>query len=404
MAEQPTNPNQNPQLNNEALKKAINEFPSEVTPESLYSLFRHLLSARVILPVGEPSKEEMAHQEAGEKMRQVSPLMIRNSKEQNFSPFFTSLEELKAFFKDKRVGYTVIPFENAVPMLKQLSKVVDGIVLDPAQGKVVLPMVAVDVYGRVILQEKVSEKQNTKLMDALHELADKKDKVSFLNAGKAIMESDLFVPVHRSKSNIKPEADKPQTLSLMMVHNQNNEKLLAFFTSLDEFKNFVTNPDVNAVKMKPSDFARLMQSVNDQFDAVVIDPKGINLAFRIQFLLSFAPGTPNNLIQKKESSADLDTLREPLEHNQDLEAALISCGFHHPEIKKMYLKEKVDEQTGAVCWFVAIDSTDHDVKIIEDLAKITGPHRGDRAVAFSFVSPNQRSFFAQNTPIYSSFK
>lgn len=404
MSNQPDHPNNTTELNNDALKKVLNEFPEQVTPEALHELFQHLLPSRVLLPVGEPDQETSTHPETGEKMRQVSPYMIRNSNNQSFVPFFTSLDELKAFFKEQRVGYITIPFANAIPMLKQLSKIVDGVALDPASKKVILPNVAVEAFGGAVLQEKRNEVKTKHLIEVLNTLKEKKDQESFLNAGKAIMESELFVPVNRSQSKLDADKNKPQSISLMMVHNEKNEKLLAFFTSLDNFKNFVKNPDVNAVKMKAEDFAHLLQSVQDQFDAIVIDPNGINLAFRISFLLNFAPGTPNNLLQKKESSANLDSLREPVEHNQEFEAALISCGFHHPEIKKMYLKEKVDDQTGAISWFVAIDTPKQDVAIIEDLAKITAPHRGDRAVAFSFISPNQRSFFQKNNPIYSSLK
>lgn len=404
MPNQSDHQNKTTELSNESLKKAIQNFPEQVTPEVLQALFEHLLPARVLLPVGEPNAEQLAHQEEGEKMRQVSPYLIRNGKDQKFVPFFTSLDELKTFFKDQRVGYVAIPFANAVPMIKQMSKIIDGVALDPASNKVILPTVAVEVFGQAVLQAKQEEHKTEHLVETLKTLAEKKDQESFLAAGKAIMESDLIVPVNRSQSQLDPDKTKPQSISLMMVHNEKNEKLLAFFTSIDQFKNFVKNPDVNAVKMKSVDFAQLLQSVQDQFDAIVIDPNGLNLAFRIRFLLNFAPGTPNNLLQKKESSANLDTLREPTEHNQDFEAALISCGFHHPEIKKMYLKEKVDDQTGVVSWFVAIDMPNPDVAIIEDLAKITAPHRGDRAVAFSFISPNQRSFFQKNNAIYSSFK
>lgn len=404
MPNQSDQQNKTVELSNEALKKAIQNFPEEVTPEFLHSLFEHLLPARVLLPVGEPDPQQLANQETEEKMRQVSPYLIRNGKDQKFVPFFTSLDELKTFFKEQRVGYITIPFANAVPMIKQMSKVIDGVTLDPASNKVILPTVAIEVFGRAVLQEKQQENKTKHLVETLKTLTEKKDQESFLAAGKAIMESELIVPVNKSQSNIDSDKSKPQSLSLMMVHNEKNEKLLAFFTSLDQFKHFVKNPDIQAVKMKAEDFAHLLQSVQDQFDAVVIDPNGLNLAFRIAFLLNFAPGTPNNLLQKKESSANLDTLREPEEHNQDFEAALISCGFHHPEIKKMYLKEKVDDQTGVVSWFVAIDMPNPDVAIIEDLAKITAPHRGDRAVAFSFISPNQRSFFQKNNAIYSSFK
>lgn len=402
----PNQPDQNktPELSNGALKKVIQEFPEKVTPEVLHTLFQHLLPARVLLPVAEPNPEQLAHQETGEKMRQVSPYLIRNGKDQKFVPFFTSLDELKTFFKEQRVGYVTIPFANAMAMIKQMSKVIDGVALDPASSKVILPTVAVEAFGGAVLQEKQKENKTMRLVETLKTLTEKKDQESFLAAGKVIMESELLVPVNRSQSKLDSDQTKPQSISLMMVHNEKNEKLLAFFTTLDQFKNFVKNPDVEPVRMKAEDFAHLLRSVQDQFDAIVIDPNGLNVAFRIQFLLNFAPGSPNNLLQKKESSANLDTLREPAEHNQDFEAALISCGFHHPEIKKMYLKEKVDDQTGVVSWFVAIDMPNPDVAIIEDLAKITAPHRGDRAVAFSFISPNQRSFFEKNTAIYSSFK
>lgn len=391
---------------NQNLRDAVGEVRSSRSNEALARAVDLLMEAVLILPVSNRSQGTEPGQPAS-----LSPYVISNDKGMKFFPFFTSTEEMHKFFGKQKTDYMPVSIERYLPILLSASKDISGLVLDPASLSYPFPTGFLESFHTRYVNQKKAEKSGQRLLEALKQLKKKKDNKSYMAAAQALIDAQVYVPgqaqVKAGKAGDTPDAEKkaPTPILPMIVSNQKGEKLFPFFTSVSQMREFVKDPDAVPLQLTSDQFMPLLLQTESQIKGAVIDPSGINMAFDTAFLKEFnsiyGQKNPSNL-QKKESHLNLQDLQDPAKRDQQLEAALISGGYHIPEISSIYLKERKDAQSGKTSWIVLINAEKQDPAIFEKLAEIVRKVPHSRQIEFAFL-PVRVPVFPDTTPLYQKF-
>lgn len=415
-------PNPNAKKLREKLKEIRAGKSDEESKQALNEAVELMMSTPLILPVAS-QKESNPNDETlqADTAPKLSPFTVTNKKGLKLFPFFTSVELMQKFFDFPVQTFLTLSIGEYLPLLKQAQDVA-GLVIDPSEASYPFPTSFLDaLYQRMTKQaepQKTTQNADSpskspanddqenarKLQQALAGFRKQQDQDSYLKAAAALMNAAVFVPVYPPENQeVNPEPGQTQQMRPMLVAGKGqDERLFVFFTDYQQLTNFTKNAPVLPLKMKFTDLIPMLENTMKAIKGFVIDPLGVNLVFDTRFIKQFnqAYGKQSGL-QMKESKDLLGTLSDPAEHNQDLEAALISGGFHIPEISKMFLKEQTDSKTGQVSWFVLVESDKHDPALFSELAKTLGKTAGNREVGFMFITPQQSAMYAKEAmPLY----
>ncbi|MEY8309493.1 enhanced serine sensitivity protein SseB C-terminal domain-containing protein [Erysipelotrichaceae bacterium 51-3] len=431
-------PNPNTEKQRELLYEKLQDIRAkksdEESKQALNEAVELLLTTSLILPVASNPEIQAGNPDLPEgedkKVPKLSPFTVTNQKGFQLFPFFTSVDLMQKFFDFPVQTFLNVDLNEYLPLLKN-AKGVSGMVINPSdQGSYPFPTSFLDaLYQRSITPQAEQTKTEAapkakpeatpktakskteedfdhpeKLQKVLADFRKIQDQDSYLKAAAALMNSAVFVPVYPPEENQKPAPDQKQQLKPMLVSGKGkDEKLFVFFTDYKQLTDFTKNAPVMPLKMKFQDLIPMLESTMKTLRGFVIDPLGVNLVFETRFIQQFKEAYGNHSgLQMKESGDLLENLREPKEHNQELEAALITGGFHIPEIRTMYLKEHMDSKTGNTGWFVLVESDKHDPELFSQLAKTLGKTAGNREVGFMFVNRQQAQHYAKDSvPIYS---
>lgn len=388
---------------NQALRDAISEVRSNRSNEALARAVDLLMDAILILPVSSrisSGKDQPAS---------LSPYVISNDKGMKFFPIFTSTDEMRKFFGEQKTDYLPVSIERYLPVLLSAQKDISGMVVDAASLSYPFPTGFLESFYTRYTNKKKAEKSGQHLRKALEQLKEKKDNTSYLAAAQALMDAQIYIPgqaqVSRSKASADENQKSPAPILPMLVSNQKGEKLFPFFTSIRQMQDFVKDPNTVPLQLDSEQFMPLLLQTEGQVKGAVIDPNGMNMAFDTAFLKDFnsvyGKKNPSGL-QKKASHMNYQDLQDPKEQDQKLEAALISAGFHIPEISSMYLKERKDDETGKTSWIVLVNAEKQDPAIFEKLAEIVREVPHSRPIEFAFL-PARVAVFSGSTPLYQKF-
>ena len=428
-------PNPNTEKQRELLYEKLQDIRAkksdEESKQALNEAVELLLTTSLILPVASNPEIQASNPELPEgedkNVPKLSPFTVTNQKGFQLFPFFTSVDLMQKFFNFPVQTFLNVDLNEYLPLLKN-AKGVAGMVINPSdQGSYPFPTSFLDaLYQRSIAPAQTEEPETEtdpeaapetakskteedfdhpeKLQKALADFRKIQDQDSYLKAAAALMNSAVFVPVYPPEENQKPAPDQKQQLKPLLVSGKGKEeKLFVFFTDYKQLTDFTKNAPVMPLKMKFQDLIPMLESTMKTIRGFVIDPLGVNLVFETRFIQQFKEAYGNHSgLQMKESGDLLETLHEPEERNQELEAALITGGFHIPEIRTMYLKEHTDSKTGKAGWFVLVESDKHDPELFSQLAKMLDKTAGNREVGFMFVNRQQAQRYAKDSvPIYS---
>lgn len=415
-------PNPNAEKLREKLKAIRAGKSDEESKKALNEAVELMMSVPLILPVA--SKKEIHPDDEtpeADNVPKLSPFTVTNKKGLKLFPFFTSVELMQKFFDFPVQTFLTLSIGEYLPLLKQAQDV-SGLVIDPSEASYPFPTSFIDaLYQRMTKQasqqqanqetkdnqagkEEDDQENAKKLQQALADFRKNQDQDSYLKAAAALMNSAVFVPVYPPENQeVNPEPGKTQQMRPMLVAGKGQEeRLFVFFTDYKQLTSFTKDAPILPLKMKFTDLVPMLENTMKAVKGFVIDPLGVNLVFDTRFIKQFnqAYGKQSGL-QMKESKDLLETLSDPAEHNQDLEAALITGGFHIPEINRMFLKEQTDSKTGQVSWFVLVESDKHDPALFSQLAEMLGKTAGNREVGFMFITPAQAAQYAKEAmPIY----
>ena len=253
---------------------------------------------------------------------------------------------------------------------------------------------------------------NEILREALQRMREDHSDETLLKAGQALMDTRVLVPAKWDKEPVRTEDGKisfppDAQLSFMTAKDSKGEKSFPFFTSLDEMKNAFGNPGVNCMVLGAEQFMPMIRNAKDDVNGIVIDPAGVNIRFPADFLIGFNDAYKSPLKERSLKQNDNVYMKDPTGNLQNLEAALISAGFHEKAINAIYLKERLkDPKKPETAWFILVDSDEKDTGIFTRISAavkkaIENDKELNKDLEFMFTDSKLGQDIAKSThPIY----
>lgn len=193
-----------------------------------------------------------------------------------------------------------------------------------------------------------NEFKNTSMQQAMSLLREEQTQENMLAAAEALLNTKVMIPARWDK---EPQTDEngqlnfaPDTkISLMVISSDNGMRFFPAFTEMEEVKKFYKDNQVTCLILSLDQYLPFLTSAKDTMTGIVIDPKGINMPFKTDFLEGIRKANKQRLDQNTIHKGQKIHLKNVGKEAQNLEAALISTGFHEPAIRAIYLKERVDD-------------------------------------------------------------
>ena len=249
--------------------------------------------------------------------------------------------------------------------------------------------------------------QNDILLEALVRMKETHADEDLLKAGQALMDTRVYVPAKWDKEPTKLENGKIRfpkdaKMAFMTAASQDGTKMFPVFTSVAEMKNAFGEPGVNCLLLSSEQFLPMVRSAKGDVDGIVVDPAGVNVRFPSDFLIGFADAYKTPLKQENLAQNSNVYLRDLTGDQQDLEAALISAGFHDKAINAIYMKERLkDPNKPDTTLFILVDANEKDTGIF---TRLTAAIRGvvkDQELEFMFSDSKLGQDIARTSkPIY----
>lgn len=234
---------------------------------------------------------------------------------------------------------------------------------------------------------------NDILRSALEKMREDNSDENLLKAGQALVDTKVMIPAKWDRDPVTDENGKikfsPDTkITPMIVTNESGTKLFPFFTSVQEVKNLYGDQGTNCLVMSVEQYMPMIMSARDEITGIVVDPAGVDVPFPTEFLMGFVKAYRSPLKQQEIGKGQSVFLKNPEGDLQDIEAALISGGFHDPEINAIYLKERLEEQNapeGKTHWFILVDASQKDTGIFTRLSALLKPVIQGKDLEFMFA-------------------
>ena len=237
-----------------------------------------------------------------------------------------------------------------------------------------------------------NEFKNTSMQQAMSLLREEQTQENMLAAAEALLNTKVMIPARWDK---EPQTDEngqlnfaPDTkISLMVISSDNGMRFFPAFTEMEEVKKFYKDNQVTCLILSLDQYLPFLTSAKDTMTGIVIDPKGINMPFKTDFLEGIRKANKQRLDQNTIHKGQKIHLKNVGKEAQNLEAALISTGVHEPAIRAIYLKERVDDpmHPEKSHWFIVVDSDRLDTGIFNRIGQTCRPAANGKDMEFMFA-------------------
>ena len=256
----------------------------------------------------------------------------------------------------------------------------------------------------------VNQFNNPALTQALENFLADKNNENLVRVSQALVNSPVLIPAKWDKDP-KPDEkgqirfDPDTKISLLVAtRSTDDKKFYPMFTSNEAVSKFYQTQDqIGCLVLTLDQYLPFLLSAKGRVDGVVIDPSGLNVPFSTEFLEGIHKAARQKLEPNNLKAGSKVFLRNPEGDTQAIEAALISAGFHEPDIKAIYLKERVDnpEDPKDVHWFVVVDSDLMDTGMLTRIDNMIGKASGGKDIEFTFTKQKLGADIAATTkPLY----
>lgn len=243
-----------------------------------------------------------------------------------------------------------------------------------------------------------TEFNNDILHTALVRMREDNSNENVIKAVQALIDTKVMIPARWDKKPMMDEATgklifSPDTkVTPIVVTNEAGVKFFPFFTSVEEVKKMYKDRDenVNCLIMGLKQYLPMLQNAKGEISGIVMDPAGVDVPFPTDFIEGCVKAYRSPLRQQAIGPGQSVFLRDPEGNLQDMEAALISSGFHEPAINAIYLKERLNPQSNPEnpesTWFILVDvdPENKDTGIFTRISGIIKPIAGDKDIEFMF--------------------
>ncbi len=253
-----------------------------------------------------------------------------------------------------------------------------------------------------------NEFKNASMQQAMENLRADHSQTNMLAAAEALLNTKVMIPAKWDK---EPQTDEfgqlrfePDTkVSLMVISAENGMRFFPAFTEMEEVKKFYQDHQVTCLILSLDQYLPFLTSAKDTMTGIVIDPKGINMPFKTDFLEGITKANKQRLDQNTIHKGQHIHLKNVGKEAEKLEATLISSGFHEPDVRAIYLKERVDDlkHPEKSHWFIVVDSDRLDTGIFNRIGQTCRPACNGRDMEFMFADQKLgRDIASTSNPIY----
>lgn len=241
------------------------------------------------------------------------------------------------------------------------------------------------------------EFNNDILRNALIRMREDNSDENIVKAAQALIDTKVMIPAKWDKDPIVDPSGKisfsPDTkVSPIVVSNEAGIKFFPFFTSAEEVKKMYQGKEgVNCLIMGLKQYLPMLQNAKKEISGIVVDPAGVDVPFPTDFIEGCVKVYRSPLNQQEIRHGESIYLKNPEGDLQNMEAALISAGFHEPAINAIYFKERLDTKSDPEnpknVWFILVD-VDPEQKDTGIFARISGlikPVAGNQDIEFMFA-------------------
>lgn len=249
---------------------------------------------------------------------------------------------------------------------------------------------------------------NPSLLAALEALKKDNTNENLLRAAHALLDTKVLCPAKWDK---EPQKDEQGALhfagdtriQLMVVTNSQGQRFYPFFTSMDQVKALYKEEHISCLILTLHQYLPFLQAAKGDIEGIVVDPAGVNVVFPTGFVEGIAKADKKPLNQTMIRKGDKVHLKNLSGEYQDLEAALISAGFHDKAVRNIYIKERMDDpgNPDKTHWFVIVDADTPDTGIFNRIGTACKNVMHGKNMEFMFASQKLGQDIARSSrPIY----
>lgn len=254
----------------------------------------------------------------------------------------------------------------------------------------------------------MAEFENLSLRQALEKLKADQSKENLLKASRALINTKVLCPAKWDKEPTMEEDGNmhfaPDTrVQLMVVTNKEGQKFYPFFTGMQEVQNLYKEEPVQCLILGLPQYLNFLKASEGGIQGIVIDPASLNVVFPTKFVEGIAKAEKNPLNQNTIHKGEKVHVRNLSKEYQDLEAALISTGFHEKPVRAIYIKERMEDPQNPdkTHWFVIVDSDELDTGIFNRIGAACRDAMHGKQMEFMFTDQKLGSDIARTSkPIY----
>lgn len=250
--------------------------------------------------------------------------------------------------------------------------------------------------------------KNTSMQQAMDALRAEQNQATMLAAAEALLNTKVMIPAKWDK---EPQTDEfgqlrfdPDTkVSLMVITSDDKRRFFPAFTDMEQVKNFYKDHEVTCLILSIDQYLPFLTSSKDTMTGIVVDPKGVNMPFKTDFLEGISKANKQRLDQNTIHKGQQVHLKNVGKDAENMEAALITSGFHEPDIRAIYLKERIDDvkHPEKSHWFIVVDSAKLDTGIFNRIGQTCRPAANGKDMEFMFADQKLgKDIASTSTPIY----
>lgn len=253
-----------------------------------------------------------------------------------------------------------------------------------------------------------NEFKNLSMQEALTNLKADRSHENLLAAAEALLNTKVMIPAKWDKEPAMDEFgqlrfDPDTKVSLMVIQGDTGMRFFPAFTEMEEVKKFYKENQVTCLILSLDQYLPFVKAAGEDVFGIVVDPMGVNVPFKADFLEGIANAQKQRLNQNTIHKGENVRLKNTGKDAEEMETVLISTGFHEKDIRRIFLKERMDdlENPEKSHWFVVIDSDRLDTGIFSRIGQAARKASHGKDIEFMFTDQKLGQDVARTSkPIY----
>lgn len=259
----------------------------------------------------------------------------------------------------------------------------------------------------------MSDYKNERAQKAVDQFRANQNPQNLAQVAAALISSPLLLAVQSEKEPAKNVSGQyvlspEDKFDLLAVRSNKGDVFFPMFTSTEEGRKVYSDKNVFFLPMLFGQYMPILDAHKEKANGIVINPKGANVPLRYDLLKGIADSAAK---RSQKTSLNMNSikkgqkihLRNPQGNIDDLEAALISGGFHEEGINRIFLKERVvdPEHPDQTHWFIVVDAAENNPDIFKRLAEMAKDVTHGKEMEFMFASQKLGQDIANSSrPVY----